>query len=543
MSQSQHILFPFLKYLGVPFTNHYLTEVTSAMPSSDTLLGISNILRENYETECVCLRIEKNDIFKLDTPFIVQFSNSKNSLAVVTDVKPSRVSLVYRNRTFIYSKVDLFASWNGVVLLAEPKETSREANYWQHFRIETLKTLRFPVIIIATAALLAYFGKTNLLDTGWRSISLLLTYLFGTVLSGLLLSQSVKKLDSFVERVCSSREKNGCSKILEGNASKIFGLIGWSEIGFVYFIGSFLTLLFVKQSIGILFFMSVSALPYTFWSIYYQWKIANQWCPFCVSVQVTLWVVFFLCLTSPYSLSMVVNIHHAIHAIACFLVPALFLWLLMPFAKSHHELKQLTVRYKSLKFNEEIIASALKLNPPVDISDASSIIFGNSDSTFAITVVTSLYCPHCVKANKHLKELLHLYGEKVSLQIVFKIPNPSATTHRYEKILIKHLIDVYKSYDLATAEAVYHQLYDKGINDYKKLIKLHPVSEDIPAVNQEIEKQTKWLDKIAISGTPTVFVNGYRLPRWYDVSDLKYLLFSETANGINNNVRSRLSIK
>ncbi|MEZ4900629.1 MAG: hypothetical protein R2822_02140 [Spirosomataceae bacterium] len=27
-----------------------------------------------------------------------------------------------------------------------------------------------------------------------------------------------------------------------------------------------------------------------FWSIYYQWQVAKQWCPLCVAVQVVIWL-------------------------------------------------------------------------------------------------------------------------------------------------------------------------------------------------------------------------------------------------------------
>lgn len=541
MSKNQHILFPFLKYLEVPFTNHYLTEVT-AVPSSNTLLGISNILKEKYQIECVCLRVAKDDIFKLDTPFIVQLGDAKNSLALVTDVSPTQISLVYKNKTFFSSKAHLFATWTGVVLFAEPNQTSREEKYWENFAVDALKKLRIPLIIIISAALLIYFGRTNLFDlshTKWTTLGFLFSYLLGAALSGLLLSQMVNKSDSFVERVCSSGNKNGCSKILEGNASKILGLIGWSEIGLTYFIGSLLAFLFVNEAIGILFILSVLALPYTFWSIYYQWKVANQWCPFCLSVQVILWVIFFLHLTTFYPFSIHINIHQVIHALACFLIPALVLWLVIPLAKSHQDLKEVTTRYKSLKFSEEIIASALKLSRPVDTNDASSIIFGNPKSNLAITIVTSLHCPHCKEANKQLKELLRLYKEKVCVQIVFKIQKLFAASDRNEEMMIRHLISVYKTYDLTTAEEVYHQLYDKGIKDHQQFIQLYPASEHLPVVDQEIETQAKWLDKVTISGTPTVFINRYQLPRWwYDISDLKQFLLFEMVHEINDNLRS-----
>jgi uncharacterized membrane protein YhaH (DUF805 family) len=34
------------------------------------------------------------------------------------------------------------------------------------------------------------------------------------------------------------------------------------------------------------------ALFYTFWSVWYQAKVAKQWCPLCIAVQIVLWCLF-----------------------------------------------------------------------------------------------------------------------------------------------------------------------------------------------------------------------------------------------------------
>lgn len=531
MPQNHHILFPFLKYLQVPYTNHYLNKLTAGMPNSNTLLGVSTILKERYKVECMSLLIEKNDLFKLDTPFIVPFDLPSNPLVMVVDVHPDKVSYIYKNEKITEPLKYFFAKWNGTVLLAEAEEDSQEEKYWQNFRIETLKKLRLPAIIFFSVALLAYFGKTSLFDLslkGWTPIALLFSYFFGLVISSLLLSQSIDKSNSFVAKVCNSGNKKGCSKILEGEASMIFDVISWSEIGFLYFIGSVLTFLFVKESIGVLFIMSVLALPYTFWSIYYQWKIARQWCPFCVTVQGMLWLIFILHVLNIQNLSLVFNLNQIINTAACFLAPALALWLIVPYAKSHHELGTLKTEYKSFKFSEPIIESALKLNPPVDTSDAGSIILGHPESKMAIIVVTDLTCPYCIEAHQYLKELLRFSKEKVSIQIVFSIPKhlPGAGKHYNsavdeKNILVKHFVSIYKSYDPEKAETVFHEWYEKGRNNYKKFLKQYPVEKDIPGVDQEIENHINWCNKVGISGTPTFFINQYRLPQWYRANDIK----------------------
>ncbi len=522
MPPNQHILFAFLKHLEVPFTESYLSKLTTGIPYSETIVGMSRILSEKYHLECACLRIEKDDIFKLDTPFIVQLRAPRNAIVLVTNVKHNQVSLLYKSETSVHSMDEFFASWEGIVLLAAPINGTGEEGYWQNLRIDLLNNFRIPVIIVASVISLLYLtmgALANLFLAGWMAITIWIFYVFGIVLSALLLSQSINKSDSLVEKVCKSGRKNGCAKILDGNASKVLGLISWSEVGFVYFIGSALVLLLFKECIGILFLMSIAALPYTFWSIYYQWRIAKEWCPFCVSIQGIIWITVALYLINLSSLSFPTSVDQIIYLLSCFLAPSLILGLVVPFAKSHQELRALKISYNSLKFSEPVFTATMKTSASVDITDASSIIFGNPNSKFVVTVATSFYCGHCVEVNKFLGEFLNRYRDKVCVQVVFKVPTPPIE----DNLGIKHVIGVYKSYDRATAEVAYHKMYEVGVNDIKRFIELYPVPENVQNVDQEIEKHIKWFINSEIIATPTVFLNQKLLPRWYSISDLEHL--------------------
>lgn len=58
---------------------------------------------------------------------------------------------------------------------------------------------------------------------------------------------------------------------------------------FFYFVGGFISLLVAgSQAINVLYvlaWLNVLTLPYTLFSVYYQWKVARQWCVLCLTVQ------------------------------------------------------------------------------------------------------------------------------------------------------------------------------------------------------------------------------------------------------------------
>ena len=49
----------------------------------------------------------------------------------------------------------------------------------------------------------------------------------------------------------------------------------------------------------------------------------------------------------------------------------------------------------------------------------------------------------------------------------------------------------------------------------------HPnIRDNTSAVNQEMERQTSWINKAGFTATPTILVNGYVLPPAYSLADL-----------------------
>jgi protein-disulfide isomerase len=45
--------------------------------------------------------------------------------------------------------------------------------------------------------------------------------------------------------------------------------------------------------------------------------------------------------------------------------------------------------------------------------------------------------------------------------------------------------------------------------------------------SEKIEKMSDWCNKVGIQYTPTIFVDGYELPKNYHLKDINYFLFDE----------------
>ena len=114
-----------------------------------------------------------------------------------------------------------------------------------------------------------------------------LILLAGVVVTTMLLWYEIDRNNPLLHKVCTGIIKGNCNAILAGKASKVFSWLSWSEVGFFYFAGSFLCIVFQPSS-PFPYIFNLLALPYIIFSIYYQGVVAKEWCLFCLSVQALL---------------------------------------------------------------------------------------------------------------------------------------------------------------------------------------------------------------------------------------------------------------
>src|SRR6202012_5749326 len=127
-----------------------------------------------------------------------------------------------------------------------------------------------------------------------------------------------------------SEKKSSCNAILSSGAPKIFKWLTWSEVGFFYFAGTWLLPLFGGHSCAILQMLAVLniiSLPYTFYSIYYQARVAKEWCVLCCTVQGLLWLEFGVLVTIYPGLSLSAIPLAALSAVLICLLAPVILWI------------------------------------------------------------------------------------------------------------------------------------------------------------------------------------------------------------------------
>ncbi len=517
--------------LGAKISRSTLERDIKSHPDYPAFLSISDVFN-NYGIENLTARFEKEKIPEMPTPFITQFNSKKpvKQFTVVKDIADGHV-LFYdpEEQRWDKTSIDSFSKKSsGVVLLAEIEEPVKEKDYEKKLQEENRAKLSqnlvagcIPIIILS-AALLAFLntGPVAILPILYAVLTLA-----GALVTTLLLWYEVDQANTALQDICQAGKKANCSAILQSKDAKIFG-ISWSSIGFVYFAGSIITLLITGianiSSEGVLSWLTLAATPYIFYSVYYQWRVAKQWCVLCLSVQAVLLMQCIITFIGGWhTLTVFHNTTFIIPTITAFAIPFIVVSLLIPALRKAKESSALSMELQRLKHSPEIFNAVLEKQKAVTYNPQGlGITLGNPNASVKIIKVCNPYCGPCAKAHTPIEELLHNNPE-LQVQIIFNASN-DAKDMKFNPV--NHLLAIDEKKEPQLTERALDDWYLAEKKDYEAFARKYPMNGELKRQGEKIEAMRDWCTKTEIQFTPTFFINGYQLPLNYSVNDLKYFL-------------------
>lgn len=431
-------------------------------------------------------------------------------------------------------------SWSGVVLVTETTDNSGEKLYKQNRHNEVVQILKIPALFILALATIVInsFALYNLTTQSNQLVYYtIITFLklIGLVVTSLLLWYEVDKANPILQQICTAGSKTNCNAILSSKQSKLFGLISWSEIGFLYFTGSFLYLILnPTASFQIIQLLNIVALPYTIFSIFYQWRIAKQWCVLCLAVQAILLSEFIVALSTSQlkSIPLINQLTNQpinpsfilipnLQFLVSFLLPLLFWYTLKPNLLKAQENKRNKRSLMRLKYDTRIFNALLpKQKQIVETTNGLGIEIGNPNAENTIIKVCNPYCGPCATAHPEIEAILEA-NPNVKAKIIF-----TASNKPNDPLVqpVKHLLAIAAQNIEAQTKQALDDWYLAKEKNYEQFALKYPLNGELEKQGFAVEKMNEWCTKTDISFTPTIFINGYQMPDVYSITDLKYLL-------------------
>lgn len=512
-----------LKGLKVNISMETINDTLQSHPDYPSFLSISDSLN-NWKVENLVIQTSAEKLSEIPTPFITSFK--QGVFVAVFEVLENEIVIVnQQGKKETIAKNVFLSQWTENILVAEANEFSGEINYQQKINATNIKTVVYSLIPlgILTSLFIPYLnGSITLLPTLY-----LLAKLIGLTASVLLLWYDIDKGNPFLKQICSGIQKANCSAVLNTKAATLGGMITWSEVGFVYFAGSLLfsALAGINTVFPVLSIISLLALPYIIFSIYYQWKVAKQWCVLCLIVQAVLLLEVLSVIIDGIEIKFI-SFHFIKNnlstAFLSLIIPISSWFLIKPLLKKIHSIKYIKRSFLRLKYNNKVFWSLLHLQRNIAKSPVENmgILIGNPNAQHTIVKVCSPYCGPCAKAHPELENLLHK-NNNINARIIFTASHDELDKRSKP---VRHLLAIDSLGNNKVTKNAIDDWYLAENKDYEKFALKYPVKTDFSNYDQNLKSMHAWCETVKIKFTPTFFINNCELPDIYTLKDLSYFL-------------------
>lgn len=520
------------KALQIAYTRKALIGALLTHPDYPSLLAVSDVMKD-YGVENISIYLkDTKELMKISQPFIAQIVSENKSgkiFALVYSVSETKVSW-YNPEKHKREEVafDEFAGrFTGYMQVFQKGEVCGENEYEVNRLVEKQQYIKecfytYFIPILAVIVSVISIIKNGVIISVFPILYMFLV-LVGVVIGIMLLIYEIDQNNPTLQRVCSMGQKMSCSAILNSQGAKIIG-IHWSVIGVSYFLGGLLSLLVTGISHDVLIisaWLSLLALFYVIYSVYYQGLIVKQWCTLCLIVQGLLVLQFLTALNGGF-LANIANL--SIEAVILYAVMIAFSFLLvnclMFGLQKNKSSKYYFKTFQRIKHDTSVFETLLTKQKQIsELSSELGITLGNPQGEWHIVKVCNPYCTPCAMVHPILDSILES-SSKIKLQIIFTV---AADNSNERNNPIKLFLALQESHqDVRKALVDWFNLENKNYNEFAGQ---YSVSDTLlNAQTNKMELMRDWCINTKIRYTPTIFVNNYQLPDIYTVTDLRYFL-------------------
>ena len=504
VDNTSEVLYHYLRALHVKvstMTVHRLLDT----PLGNSMRDISDAL-DSLHVSNAAYQLPKEYLDELEAPCIVIMNDNDSPFCLIEKIEETHITLSHSQRLRV-SKQQFLQKWTGTVLVGEVTEsTIQEKNCKLKDIAMWIQRHQLLLAGIIAILLILYSTKRNY-STG---ISLYLV----TLCTGLLISSAILYKETansrFLHRFCHIGKTIDCNEVLHSKGSHIIGM-GLGELSLLYFSALLLfTLICPHEFYCISIICSIIAIGFTLYSVIYQLFIIRKGCMLCMLINLIVWsscVILYIQkgqFNKEFSLSAMLSFT----AIACICLTG---WLqIKALLKIKEEGKQFKVQFSNL-LNPDNFQKLLFAETQIGAMVNKEIALHNQiSSTTQLMIVTNPNCKNCARIHSHIKEI----ASNVSISLVLlTFPKDGIAEKVAKTIIAAYRTDGWEK-AITALEEWYKNHKIKGIDKYA-----------ITAEEQRIWKQQQiYCSQQHISQTPSMIIDGYYVPEFYQLKELKYVL-------------------
>ncbi len=502
-----------LNYLEVKHTKYFVNKLFNEHPHNNNMYGLKDMLRA-YNIESKGIDIQNKDEAQMCFPAICHVGNN---FVIAVGGNGKEISL-WANGRIVKREVETFRrAWDGKTLIITSTENAEEQHYRHNKNLEWVTKLSFCSLFVCPLILLSVLFFYNPVVANTPAFIL---YIVGCVLCYLLIHKNMKEDNNIGEAFCSMITEKGCDAVLESQGSTILYIYSWSEIGLAYFVTHLMIISIAPQFMSGLVLVNYIAMAYGIWSVWYQAVKIKKWCTLCLSVQFAIWILGIY-----YSLLLyngILNLANVMVSLSVVVFSVILVTVITHYAiKSFHDDDIITsIQQKLKKFqvdNDVLVAKYIKEDKISDVTNKSSLFWGDLNAKHQITIVLNPHCGHCKKIYNKMESLLQKDNIQLGIRFVFL-----SFGAEFDETC-KFLIAAYQQMEKKKALGVYSLWFNNSAQNIETLIQTSELTVNNDSVVQEYERHKQWTSANNIRRTPYILINGHVLPSLYKIEDLEMM--------------------
>jgi protein-disulfide isomerase len=501
-----------LSLLNVSVEKEYIHQRLVSHPDYPSVLSITSLLNE-LGIENAAVQMEKEQLQEITLPFLAFIDQS--DFILISDGAETATACK-----------DFDKRWSGVVVLAENNGELMETKEMTGFRLDKhrskIKWMFFSGIVSVLIFMACFQVQSLYYDL------LLFSAMAGLVVSTTIVLRELG-IDNLVsQQLCGKGTDTGCDTVLHSDAATFTLGIKLSDIGVAFFSGITLVLLISSFASATFFnagrllttLFTFASLPFTLFSIYYQWRVAKRWCASCLLVIGILNVLILIQAYGGVSTEQT-NLMQVVAAFSVFALPGTFWLLIRPLLNRKKELIENNIKLQRIYRSNDVLEASLKMQPTIDATPWEfDFQIGNAASSCQVMIVSNPYCGPCAEMHTNLKELLQKNRGQLGITVRFLINVYNGTDERMK--VVEHMLQyAYSRVNFFQSPDKIEQMLTTWYQsaDLQKFSEHYPVSKT-RNIYEKLEQQTLWAQEAQVEFTPSIFINGYKLPSAYEQQDL-----------------------
>jgi uncharacterized membrane protein len=333
-----------------------------------------------------------------------------------------------------------------------------------------------------------------------------------------------------VKQVCGTVGNGGCEKVLGSKFAKGFAGITPADASVLYFAAQFILYLvgcFYNPILSGIIIIAFAGIAVAAWSIYTQAVKLKEWCALCLCIVAVLVGQIIIATYFQFNngLSSIIPNSQLLIPFIAFAITILILTIIyLPIKqliKTNSKNKQELASFKKWKTDASFFMAQWEKEPACDNTIwENDLLIGNADSPTRITVACNPYCGPCAKAHKELDELVEKYPNKISVQIRLLCNPINADDKRTiaVKAILQQAVVLKNNNELQAMLTEWFEWMD-----YEKWSEKWKANNNIDVTNTLVKHEV-WNDETGVTHTPTLFVNGKKLPSRYNIIDIEKMI-------------------